>query len=40
MRVVDGGYWVLIDPGLAPGRHRLDIRTFDISNRLWTLIAS
>ena len=40
MRVVDGGYWVLIDPGLAPGRHRLDIRTFDMSNRLWTLIAS
>jgi hypothetical protein len=39
-RLVDGGYWVLIDPGLAPGRHHLNIRNFDTPNRLWTLVAS
>jgi hypothetical protein len=32
-RLVDGGYWVLIDPGLAPGRHHLNIRVFDTPNR-------
>ncbi|MFB9837340.1 hypothetical protein, partial [Actinoallomurus acaciae] len=39
-RVVDDGWWVLIDPGLAPGRHRLDIRVSGASSRLWTLVVS
>lgn len=39
-RVVDDGWWVLIDPGLAPGRHRLDIRVSGVPSRLWTLAVS
>jgi hypothetical protein len=40
MRVIDDGYWVLINPGLAPGRHQLDIHTSGTPTRLWTLTAS
>lgn len=39
-RVADDGWWVLIEPGLAPGRHRLDIRVSGMASRLWTLIVS
>ncbi|WP_345470420.1 hypothetical protein [Actinoallomurus oryzae] len=39
-RVADDGWWVLIDPGLAPGKHRLDIRVSGMASRLWTLIVS
>jgi hypothetical protein len=40
MPVIDDGYWVLIHPGLAPGRHRLNVHASGMPTRLWTLTAS
>ncbi|MDN3355871.1 hypothetical protein [Actinomadura sp. DC4] len=40
MRVTDDGYWILINPGLAPGRHQLNIRAPGAPARLWTLTTS
>jgi hypothetical protein len=40
MRVIDDGYWVLISPGLAPGRHQLNLHASGTPTRLWTLTAS
>jgi hypothetical protein len=40
MRVTDDGYWVLINPGLVPGRHQLNIHAPGTPTRLWTLTAS
>ncbi|GLY74300.1 hypothetical protein Airi01_025670 [Actinoallomurus iriomotensis] len=38
-RLADDGYRVLVDPGLAPGRHRLEIRAPGM-DRLRALVAS
>lgn len=40
MPVIDDGYWVLINPGLEPGRHQLNIHASGTPTRLWTLTAS